>query len=290
VRPEDVEGLAMTAAGVQKAKVLNSLVLIAAILLIIQFLRPIWFYGLVLLGIGIGLREFYSLLAREGILCFRKAGIMAGIALGLASAVDRSAQGAAPRFNIVELTLLLALLWTAASALLSRESSIVISALSGTVFGALYIGFLASYLIALRKLPDGEDFVSLAFIITWARDAGAYGVGSMLKTGHVLFPRISPRKTLEGSLAGLVFALAFALLTKLVFFPKEVFLHFIVLGCLLGVLGQAGDLVESMFKRSAGVKDTSTLLPLHGGILDRIDGLLFTAPALYYYVQLVMAR
>lgn len=281
-------GPAMTTVGVQRAKVLNSFVLISAVLLIIQLLPPIWFYSLALLSIGTGLHEFYGILARKDTPCFRKTGIASGMAVGLTFAVDHSVPGSTMRFYIVELALLVALIGAAISALLSRQLLTVITALSGTVLGVLYVAFLASYLIALRKLPGGENFASLAFIVTWARDAGAYGIGSMLKKGHVLLPRISPHKTLEGTLAGLVFALAFALLTKLVFFPSEGYLHFIVIGCLLGVLGQAGDLVESMFKRSAGVKDTGTLLPLHGGVLDRIDGLLFTAPVLYYYVRLVM--
>lgn len=275
--------------GIRIAKVLNSLALISVVLLVLQLCPPICFYVLVLSSIGIGVHELYRLLAKAGTLCFRKAGLVLGMALGIASAIGSSL---APRgifsSGWVELTIILALLSTTMFALLGQESPFVVSALSGTLFGIMYVGLLASYLISLRKLPHGENYASLAFIVTWARDAGAYGVGSLLKRGHVLLPRISPRKTFEGAMAGLVFALGFALLARWIWFPDQGWLHFVAIGCFVGVLGQAGDLTESMLKRNASVRDSGTLLPLHGGVLDRIDGLLFTAPVLYYYARLVM--
>ena len=108
-------------------------------------------------------------------------------------------------------------------------------------------------------------------------------VGSLIGR-HKLAPRISPGKTVEGAVAQLVASLLAALTAGGWLFPALVLRDAIVVGLLLGVLGQVGDLVESALKRSVGTKDTGQVIPGHGGILDRIDGLLFNAPALFYYV------
>ena len=211
--------------------------------------------------------------------------------MALSFVVNHQAAGGAQsalNANAVGLVLTLAVLWVTGLGLLSRKAPDITTTVSGILLGILYVSYLASYLVALRGLPNGANLVSLAFIVTWASDAGVYLIGSMIPKRHALVPSISPRKTIEGAIAGLFFALAFALLSRQVLFPQENVLHFVVIGVMLGVLGQVGDLVESAFKRAAGVKDAGKLLPLQGGILDRIDGLLFTAPALYYYLRLVI--
>ena len=107
---------------------------------------------------------------------------------------------------------------------------------------------------------------------------------------HKLAPRISPGKTIEGVVGGLVAAIAAGPLSRIVFFHEIPIVHAIVLGALIGVLGPVGDLAESMLKRGADVKDSGKLLPGHGGMLDRVDSILFCAPLLYYYSRLFISR
>ncbi|MES2464300.1 MAG: phosphatidate cytidylyltransferase [Armatimonadota bacterium] len=177
-----------------------------------------------------------------------------------------------------------------------------------TFFGVVYVGWLFSYLIFLRSLP-GEAFgilpdsltaflrllhfwvpkptfgawiVTYVFAVTWSTDAGAYFVG-MRFGKHKLAPRLSPKKTVEGSIGGIVAACVMSLLWGAgIHLP---WWHCLILGPIIGILGQIGDLCESALKRDIGVKDFGMVLPGHGGILDRFDSLLFTAPIAFYYLQ-----
>ena len=150
--------------------------------------------------------------------------------------------------------------------------------------GFLYVALLGQYFVALRWLDDGREWVYLAAFTTFATDTGAYAVGRLLGR-HKLAPRISPAKTVEGGLGGLVAgALAAAALNRLLGLnqPDAAML---ALGAGAAVAGQLGDLAESLIKRSAGVKDMGTLLPGHGGVLDRLDSLLFVIPLVYAAVR-----
>jgi len=121
----------------------------------------------------------------------------------------------------------------------------------------------------------------------WVCDSAAYFIGRAIGK-HKLFERISPKKTIEGAIAGFVFAiLAFVGLGEL-FLAEIPVVHFIVGGSIVGVLGQYGDLAESMLKRDAGVKDSSNLLPGHGGALDRFDSILFVSPSYFIYLSIVI--
>jgi phosphatidate cytidylyltransferase len=168
-----------------------------------------------------------------------------------------------------------------------------------TFFGVVYIGWLISYLIFLRSLagtvtvfpfsqplPRGAWLVLYVFFVTWMTDSGAYFVGSWFARrdlGTPLAPRLSPKKTRQGFWGGIVFALLSSLVWGVwIGIP---FVHCLLLGPLLGVLGQVGDLCESALKRDLGVKDFGGILPGHGGVLDRFDSLLFTAPVAYYYLK-----
>jgi phosphatidate cytidylyltransferase len=120
-------------------------------------------------------------------------------------------------------------------------------------------------------------------------DTGAFYTGRLIGR-HKLAPRISPGKTIEGVVGGLVTATAAGPLSRMTFFHEIPMYHALVLGALIGVLGPAGDLSESLLKRGAEVKDSGTLLPGHGGMLDRIDSILFCAPLLFYYSRLFISR
>jgi phosphatidate cytidylyltransferase len=147
----------------------------------------------------------------------------------------------------------------------------------------LYIGLTLSYLVAVRLLPDGEWLLFFLLLVTWAADTAAYYVGTLYGRRR-LAPTISPKKTVEGLAGGLIGATIAAFVARWTFVPEFSVFDTVVLAVLLTLVGLWGDLVESAIKRGAGVKDSGGLLPGHGGMLDRLDSLLFAAPAFYYYV------
>jgi len=154
-----------------------------------------------------------------------------------------------------------------------------------TIAGILYVGWLLSYLVALRGLDGGRNWVFLALFTTWASDTAAFFIGRKLG-GHKLAPNISPGKTWEGTMGGIVGAIIMSILffTSTPFRLPLVYWQVIGLSVLVSIFGQVGDLVESLLKRNMGVKDSGTLLPGHGGILDRMDSIIFAGIVVYYYV------
>jgi phosphatidate cytidylyltransferase len=150
-------------------------------------------------------------------------------------------------------------------------------------FGVLYVGATLSTIVSTRLLSGGERFVIFLALVTWSGDTGAYYIGTLFGK-HLLAPSISPKKTVEGALGGLALAESAALVGQMWLVPEFSLIDTLALGFLLTVAGLLGDLWESAIKRRAGVKDSGSILPGHGGMLDRLDSLLFTAPAFYYYV------
>jgi len=153
-----------------------------------------------------------------------------------------------------------------------------------TIAGILYIGWLLSHMVALRGLADGRNWVFFVLFVTWFSDTAAFFIGRRLGR-HKLAPNISPGKTWEGTIGGIGGAIA----TSVLFFTPTPFQlplaywQLIPLSIGVSVLGQAGDLVESLLKRNMGVKDSGTLMPGHGGVLDRMDSMLFAGVLVYYY-------
>jgi phosphatidate cytidylyltransferase len=150
-----------------------------------------------------------------------------------------------------------------------------------TIAGILYVGWLLSHLVALRGLDDGRNWVFLALFATFGSDTAAYFTGRALGR-HKLAPSISPGKTWEGAIAGILGAIIVSLLFTMLL-PLG-YGQAIVLGLLVSLFGQLGDLVESLLKRNMGVKDSGSLLPGHGGALDRMDSVIFAGVVVYYYV------
>jgi len=156
------------------------------------------------------------------------------------------------------------------------------------VTGCLYAGLGLGPIAALRVGPEGLQWVISALVITWANDTCAYFAGRLLGR-HKLHPAVSPNKTWEGFAGGAVGSVAGMFIARWVAFPALTATDCLVLGLLGAVLGPLGDLCESLLKRAHGVKDSGTLIPGHGGLLDRVDALLFNAPAVYLYVVAVRA-
>ena len=156
------------------------------------------------------------------------------------------------------------------------------------IFGIVYLPVFLSFLILLRNSADGPMWVVfIIWVVAWG-DTGALYVGSLWGR-HKLSPAVSPKKTIEGALAGLAANMLFAWLFKMLFFNAMPGWACILIALAAGSAGQVGDLFESEFKRAAGVKDSGTILPGHGGILDRIDALLFAAPIAYLLKVLLLS-
>ena len=158
----------------------------------------------------------------------------------------------------------------------------VVESTANTLFGAVYVGWLLGYAIWLQGRAGGPQLVLFLVGVTWAGESAAYLVGSSVGR-HRLAPVLSPRKTVEGAIAQVIISVAAALGLGAWLLPTCGLVGAAGAGVVLGVIGQVGDLAESAIKRSIGTKDTGDLIPGHGGMLDRIDSLLFNAPALYLY-------
>jgi phosphatidate cytidylyltransferase len=166
---------------------------------------------------------------------------------------------------------------------------------SVTVFGAFYFSLLFGSLLLIRDLPRIHDFeyieagqwLIMLIIVTWVCDTAAYIIGSYFGR-HKLMLQVSPNKSIEGTIAGFLFAILAAYGCYLWFIDNLSSLDCIAIGAIAGSFGQYGDLFESMMKRDADVKDTSNLLPGHGGIMDRFDSLMISAPLMYLYLILVV--
>jgi len=166
--------------------------------------------------------------------------------------------------------------------------------ISLSVFGVLYVGWTIGHLVLLREVSRGEieatlgstgaELLFFLYILTWSVDTAAYAAGRLFGR-RPFFKNISPRKTWEGFWAGLAIAPVAAVIVSIYLCPLISPLQAVPIGLALGATGQLGDLVESTLKRDRGLKDTSGIIPGHGGVLDRFDSLLFNAPILYYIVK-----
>lgn len=150
-------------------------------------------------------------------------------------------------------------------------------------FGIFYIAWTLGHLISLRQnLPNGYYMIILLMLITWSTDTGAYFIGRWLGR-HKLCPRISPKKTVEGAVGGLIISI-FVVWLFAQYISVLLLKPLLILAVSASVIGQLGDLAESVWKRWAGIKDSGTLIPGHGGVLDRCDSLILTTPLVYYYL------
>ncbi len=164
------------------------------------------------------------------------------------------------------------------------EISDVQKFLSASVFGALYIGFCLAHIVLIRFYPQGIGWLLVLSAITAGSDTGAYYIGRAFGK-RKLCVNISPGKTIEGALGGIGAGVVAAEIMALIALPSGMFIQIGFVAVLLVIIGIIGDLTESVLKRSAGVKDSGTILAGHGGVLDRGDSLLLTAPVLFYMIH-----
>lgn len=245
------------------------------------------FLALIDLVILIGMWEFYAMMEAKSIRPYKGIGILCGLALSWYMFFQGGIYA--------NMFLTMALMAIMGLELTRRDTSMAVYHVATTILGIIYVGFLSSHMILLRELPAqigqpyaiGSSFVFLAFVVTWSSDTGAYFVGTLIGR-RPLLPRISEKKTCEGAAGGVVFAILGALVARYTFAPYVEVWQAVVLGVLGSTVGMTGDLVESMLKRDVEVKDASGTIPGHGGVLDRFDSLLFTAPLIYYILKFVI--
>jgi phosphatidate cytidylyltransferase len=242
-------------------------------------LAPLWvFYILAFLFILGACFEMYRMLAAYGPLPFRWLG-MAGSLAVVWSLLPLSPQlePALPLVCVTFLTVVMAI-WRRKNAFEMLGTSL------NTLFPMIFVGMTLGYLPRMRSIPgeDGSDLLLLVLVCVIFTDVAAYYIGSNFGK-HRMAPRLSPKKSWEGAAGGLLASVGVAVLANFWFFQRLPLGHAISIGLILGVVAILGDLSESLVKRAAGVKDSSSLIPGHGGLLDRVDSLLFAGPVLYYY-------
>ena len=200
---------------------------------------------------------------------------------GLLDNLSRSFDTSYTESVIIAATLLLPLI-----GLLLRQRGNILRNWMWTVAGILYIGWLLGYLVALRGLENGREWVLFALFVTFASDSAAYFIGSAFGK-HPMAPGISPKKTWEGAAGGIAGAIGIAMLLLLILDLPLTYIQAIPLATGASIFGQMGDLLESLFKRSAGVKDSGNSMPGHGGFLDRMDSVVFAGAFVYYYAAVL---
>lgn len=181
--------------------------------------------------------------------------------------------------------LALVVAWLTAREMFSKEHSL--DRLALTLFGAVFLGWMLAHLTLIRDLrPDGRSVTFMLFAAVWLMDTTAYAIGKSLGR-RKLAPTLSPKKTWEGAVGGFLAAVGGILAFRAFWLVETLSVPQAVgLGVIIGVCGQLSDLAESMIKRAVGAKDSGSLLPGHGGIMDRFDSFILSAPAVYYYLAL----
>jgi phosphatidate cytidylyltransferase len=252
-----------------------------------------------------GLVEFYGIAEKRGLACFKITGVVGGMLLMVGTFLNLNGflgtSGSPARVNDFETTfLILFVLGLCVRQLFAKDSPAGLTAITTTLFGLMYVPWLLNFIQKISFFPfpvgspadAGKYFLLYFILVTKFSDTGAYAVGSLIGKNK-LIPRISPGKTWEG-FGGAILVSTGASLGFVYFFGAKMvgmnYLHATILGVVLSMAAVIGDLIESLFKREAGVKDSGKLFPGIGGILDLLDSLLFNAPLMYLYLRHVLTH
>lgn len=275
-----------------KTRILTALIalpiIIASIVLPVYFPQTIWlFVAIAAFALAAGLFEFYSLTKKLELKADASVGYLGAAALFVGFLFDAPAKG--PDLLIVTIALILIALLISQTFRFKADFSKMLTGIGVTMLGILYLVFLGGFLVSIRvgfeSFPNlSTHLLGFFFLVIFGSDSGAYFAGRAFGK-HKLAPAISPGKTVEGLIGGILSAAGFAALSTLLFFPELPYKWSIPLACVLAIIGVLGDLAESAMKRGSKTKDAASILPGHGGLLDRLDSLLFGAPILYYFAR-----
>ena len=275
-----------------KTRILTALIalpiLIASIILPLWFPQAIWlFVAIAGAALAAGLFEFYSLTKKLELKADAGIGYLGAAALFVGFAFDAPAK--APELLIATLAGIVIVILISQMFRFQRDFAKMLTGIGVTLLGILYVAFLGGFLVSIRVGFENSTGLSthllgFFFMVTFGADAGAYFSGKAFGK-HKLAPSISPGKTVEGLIGGLIAAAAFAAISTATYFPELGYQLSIPLAVALAAVGVLGDLCESAMKRGSSSKDASSIIPGHGGFLDRLDSLLFGAPILYYFAR-----
>jgi phosphatidate cytidylyltransferase len=252
-----------------------------------------------------GLAEFYGLAEKRGLVCFKWCGLFGGALLMIGTFLNVTGhigtQGSPARVNDFETGfIILFVLGLCVRQLASKSSALGITAIATTLFGLMYVPWLLNFIQKINFFPfaegspkdAGKFFVLYFILVTKFSDMGAYLTGSLIGK-HKMIPRISPGKTWEG-FGGAIFLSTVSSLVFVHFLGDKMvgmnWMHAVILGIVLSSTAVVGDLIESLFKREADVKDSGNFFPGIGGILDLLDSLLFNAPIMYLYLRHILTH
>lgn len=263
------------------SRTISSIVLVAMVLLVV-YVFPSWVFCLTTSAfVALGLMEFFRMVDKRGIFVYRYFGTIAGALIPIVIYMGHYL----PKFaNLEPIIIVAAGLITLVLQFLRKEADhdhLISTAV--TVFSIFYIAWFFSFMLKLKLLDNGSNLVAYLILATKSTDIGAYLIGSRIGRTE-LIPRISPKKTREGTIGGIAVSILLSMtLGKML--TGFAFSHLFILGFILAVFGQIGDLAESLLKRDCRVKDSASYVAGIGGIFDVIDSLLFTAPIFYFYLK-----
>lgn len=261
-------------------RVISGLLFLPVFYLVTWKLDPVYFTALVLVAAVLGQQELYRMAKERRVVPNEALGVL----LGALVVLDRyhpvlQAWNGAALFAAITLLILTARLFS------PRPVEGALEDISVTLLGVVYVALLFSFQVAVRLAVDGKQWLVFLFFVIWATDIGAYSIGMPFGKRR-LYEKVSPKKSIEGFVGALAGAAGMALLCRVWFMPAVGKVEIVLISLALAVAGTIGDLAESLLKRAAGVKDSGTIIPGHGGILDRMDSMLFAAPVLYYYLSI----
>ncbi len=255
-----------------------------------QFEQAKWLFVVIAAAALVaGLYEFFLMTKKLELKADASIGFMGAAALFVAFLFD--APRNAPDLLILTLAVFIIILLATQTFRFQKDFTKMLAGVGVTILGVLYVMFLGGFLVSMRVgfaetlVPHlSSKLLGFFFLVAMGADIGAYYVGKTIGKNK-LVPKISPNKTWEGFVGGILIAAAFAAVSTLLFFPELPYKVSIPLAIVMALFGAIGDLAESAIKRGSGAKDAANILPGHGGLLDRLDSLLFNAPILYYFAR-----
>jgi phosphatidate cytidylyltransferase len=261
-------------------RVISGLLFLPIFYLVTWRLSPPYFTAVLLIAVAVGQYEFYRMARARGI----NPNAILGSVMGALIVLEfyRPVLTAEGKVLFVTGCMLLIMLTRLFS---RRPADGAIEDIASTFLGVFYVSLLFAFQVWIITGAEGRRWIVFLYFVIWASDIGAYAIGIPFGR-HRLYEKISPKKSIEGLIGSFAASAGMALLWRVLFMPSMGLGETVMLGLLLAVVGTLGDLTESLFKRAAGVKDSGGIIPGHGGILDRMDSMMFAAPVLYYYLRM----
>jgi phosphatidate cytidylyltransferase len=260
-------------------RVISGVMAIPIVLGIILYGHPGLFFFLIASIVLIAAHEYFSMIAKTGVSCFPVEGLVLSFLLLVVGFFI-------PQFLMlfgIFIPLTLFVVWC----FRGKNVHVALDSISYTLFGILYTAGLGGYFLLISNLEGGRQMIVFILLFVWAGDSAAFYVGRKLGERKLL-EVVSPNKTIVGAVANVMGTLIASLLASSLFFNEIPLIHCLIVAFICGIIGQFGDLAESLIKRNCQVKDSGTLIPGHGGVLDRIDSLLYVGPAFYCYYQVFL--